>query len=567
MKGVKARINLLAILFLFCVPGIFGMWSQSMWIDEAVAVFLLPTQDASFVTLLKNLHALGGSVVLTPLHTLSIALWARLVPSTELWLRLSNLPFLAGTAWLCVSWMNEMEIRGARRRLLGFVLVATAPLYTYYTVELRPYAAMIFYGGAITYGMALLELGSKKGAWIAVIGLTLASLTQPFTVFLAPALLFGCWNFVRARPRDFFKLVGLPVLSMLPFLIGVGCYYLWAVQLGKTGGALFEAKPNIGSVLYLIYEFTGFAGLGPPRQALRSLDPLIKTSSVSPYSLFSPIHWALCGGLILSWVFFAATCVKKQLLPGQNAFRAVALKWSVILCGGFLVVLLGYFFTRQSRFPPRYLALAFMPGMLGILTLAIEPSASRWRLMAASSLAAFFTISSMRLLFLPAYGRDDFKNLIHWVEAEGRRDPQMETWIATQTFPLIFYAPDGSFVTLDGPDFFVTERNGKCAFRKIPLSKKDLSHPSPSNLFCIHNPEFGFFRDWVHTKGHAKVRIAFVRGADFDQFGRLRNLLSADSKVIATFPFISVYQVDLSRLPVNWDQESVDESKKDFPLK
>lgn len=541
----------LAIGFLFAgaLP-LAAMPLQGLWLDETNTVFIHATKGASFREFLAHLSELRGSYSFTLPHTVAAAAWARGVPFSEFGMRVFNLPFLFGMAALVALWIRNLGLRGWGVRVLFSALVGLSPFWVYYAIEFRPYAAMIFFGGMLHYGLSRLETGERGGAWLAAGAFTLAFLNQPTAVLVLPLVAFGLLAPLRRDPSGMLHRLAWPSLvAMLPLAAG-GLYYVWVLRQGKM--AAFGNPPDLKNALYAAYEFMGFAGLGPSREVLRSANPLVVEGGANFGRAGAP-HVALCVALLLAWAWFVAENwrARRRMAVASPLARA-SLKWSFLLAVGGGSLMLVYFHWKEYRYLPRHLGLVFMPFMLGVATAATEGGAqvrgeaaaalpSRGRV--AWVLAALLAVSSLRLALVPSYGRDDYRGFFRWAEAEVRHDPRTTIWCAMQVFPPLCYLTAPRFVALRGGHDLLLERTGRGAYREMAVDGGEGA--GVGNAFTVLlEPSVGQLRALEAAAEGRRVLVALNRGGDFDLDGRVRGFLKEKGVLhpVATFRFISVYE-------------------------
>ncbi len=121
------------LLLLFCIPPLIGMARHPFWLDEVFTLFPAPNDDSSLRAAFASAFHFSGSVQFTPLHTFLVAIWARIVPSTEFALRCMNFPFLIGIALISRALLRRLALRSVASYWLFLTFIALSPFYLYYS--------------------------------------------------------------------------------------------------------------------------------------------------------------------------------------------------------------------------------------------------------------------------------------------------------------------------------------------------------------------------------------------------------------------------------------------------
>lgn len=547
---------LLVLVCLF-LP-IAAMPLQSLWLDETVGVYINRSGSDSFMAFLKAFPPGDGSHAFTLFHTVLGELWVLAVPKTEFWLRISNLPFLVGVAWLLWRWVRELHLAVPFPAVLFCLVVGLSPFWMYYAIEFRPYAALIFFGGLLHYGLCRFETGARGGSFLVALAFALAFLCQPMTIFVVPVLGVGLFPMARRDGVSFLRRMGWPAATVAPLVVAMGFYNVWVSRLGKM--VTFGNAPDLKNFLYVLYEFGGFAGLGPPRELLREVNPLVSDPGVF-FQGFAPIHVILCACLGAAWVWAGWSCIQwRRTFAAESDFSRTALKWSCLLVFGSGAAMTAYFHWKSYRYLPRHFGLLFFPFMLGVAILLIRirnsvsctarsgsprlGRGSSWLSNPVWLLALLFGVSSFRLAFLPAYGRDDYRAFFRWAESEIHRDPHTRIWCASTIFPALVYWTEPSFLVARAGVTLRVERVGRSAFREMRLPLEALTSADPHGLILLLEPSEAQWRALAQVAAGRRVLVALNRGVDNDATGGIRKRLreSGDLEPVEKFRFIKVYQ-------------------------
>src|SRR5215470_15604733 len=312
----RFRISPRLLWLLFPITLCLAITRQSLWTDEGfTAWFASHRTFHSFLTVVIGSPAAPGDAQLL-FYLLYIWSWIKVFGSSEFSLRAANVPFAVifiGT----IGW--------ASRRLFWhpnlWAIFCLSPFFWFYLNEARPYAALIAFSSVASLALiAYLTDPQRYGRaapWYCLIALLLAwgshilaaFLFSPLTILVVITLI-ETPNLRSVFWRDWRR----PALLCLPGFLALGTFYVWVSAYGvnKT-----EGKPGLANLAYALYEFTGFAGLGPPRNEIRQSRSLV---------VFGPYWpWLLSGVTVLF-------CV---------AFTFLRARSSKLVCNLFLSLLLG----------------------------------------------------------------------------------------------------------------------------------------------------------------------------------------------------------------------------------
>ncbi|MEI6674201.1 MAG: hypothetical protein WCO57_03380 [Verrucomicrobiota bacterium] len=247
----QAIANVTLCIFVVIIACIF-VSNDSFWIDEGNTAYKASraTLNAWFLAM----HLVPGSDSQMPGYMLYIWAWEKVVPHSEFFLRLSNLP-----------WMLVLAF-ALRRFRFALLFAFTSPFILSYLSELRPYLMQLA-GAALTV-RGFSELDSKQSkAWITVLSgclvMCLASLIG--VVWSMGALIYVIAHTPRIlRNSEFWK----GIVFFTPAYTPLAAYYAWTLAGGKQaammGGGLLT---SLGAASY---ELLGLAGLGPGKIELRT---------------------------------------------------------------------------------------------------------------------------------------------------------------------------------------------------------------------------------------------------------------------------------------------------------
>jgi hypothetical protein len=371
--------------------------AQSIWVDEAHQ--LRYVAQPTFGGWLRELRSDAFSEALMPLAMLIAWIGGKLWGLSEWGLRAANLP------WTLLG-VGVFAFLGRRWNVPWAPLAfALQPFVWYYTNEARPYALQIGLGALLLAGLAdALRAGALHRGTLALLVLAGCALiaTTLFGVLTVGAvgLVLG-WVARRHRWR-------LPAGGA--WLLGGG--FLWALALGAyyvnlvLGGAKGAKLWSVGfsNLLFVAYEFLGFAGLGPGRDALREAARAgglgAVWSTISPHALLLALLGVLL--VLVIWGIWRASRRDERLLVGSLAF--------VLICVSGAMVLL----ALLAKFPfwGRHLAPVF-PFFCALLVIGLRENVERLpRALAFSAvlaLAALTAASSAQLRLSPRHEKDDYR--------------------------------------------------------------------------------------------------------------------------------------------------------------
>jgi hypothetical protein len=188
--------GLLAITLLAAIVRLSTLGLQSFWYDEAfIPVHVLRSGLGA------TLHNVVHSENTPPLwYVLEWAL-SRLLGTGVTALRL--LSALAGIATVPVAWAIGWELAGRRAAIVTALLVASSPLFVWYSQEARAYSLFVLCASLalLCFVRALRTPSTRRLAEFAL-SASLALLTHYFAVFLLiPMVVWLLWSVVASAPR------------------------------------------------------------------------------------------------------------------------------------------------------------------------------------------------------------------------------------------------------------------------------------------------------------------------------------------------------------------------------
>jgi hypothetical protein len=337
---------------------------------------------------------------------------------SEFALRASNIPFaillVSALAW------SSLNLFGVR---FAWIVFALSPFLAVYMNEARPYIPLM---ASVTLSLVALlayfdnpDRNGKTAAWLCVFSLWFAWGLHLLAAYAAPALVTVAVLEARDKGADvkrFFRDWKWPVLAhLVPFGI-LAAYF--AVTMSRAGHAVMMGSPRLHNLAFVFYEFLGFSGLGPPRNALRS-SPQLKT--IIPYAGWISLGVLACLGLIV-------------IICWATAFRSKPVKMDLFIAF-FVGTAFGVAasFIAGHSFWGRHLAALFPFLALAIIQAMASAYDKPTRMvlgLALGLVAVTWGISDIRLRLLPEYGKDDYRHAAEIALSEARTSNGTLVWAA-----------------------------------------------------------------------------------------------------------------------------------------
>lgn len=351
--------------------------SGSLWIDEGFSAWL--ACHRGFVDLARSLATGDSSDLQMPLYAAYLWAWVKLFGAGEFALRAANLPW---TALFVIA--LALASRLALGRSFAWMAVALSPFVWSYTNEARAYLPMLACATATLSALLIYAFGPsryrKRAPWPALGFFALALMLHMLAALLLPAIVvivLVCAR--RAWIRDW----RWPLLVFAPLFVLLGCYFWWTFA---RGTAYEYGRPGWPYLLFALYEFAGFAGLGPNRNQLRIHADWATLGRCWP--------WLLAGAAALALAITNRPRPRANLLLGAwCASFAVAASASLAI---------------DSRFLGRHLAALLPLFLLWIIARNNNPR----RL---ACLALLWAVSDVRLAMLPEYRKDDYRAAVQFI--------------------------------------------------------------------------------------------------------------------------------------------------------
>jgi hypothetical protein len=414
-EPIAAQLVSLLTWLIFPITICLAITRQSLWIDEGFTLWF--ASHGSFQSFFKALVGTPGApgdpqFIFYLLHMWG---WIKLFGASELSLRAANIPF----AVIFIYTMNW-----ASRRLFWhpslWALFCLSPFFWFYLNEARPYLALMAFSSVASVSL-LAYLNDpwryrKSAPWLCLIALFLAWGTHILAMFLFPALLVLIATTI-ARDSElksgFRRHWSRAAICCSPAFIALGSFYAWVSAFGVNKN---DGNPGLGNLVFALYEFTGFAGLGPPRNEIRQNLNL---------DVFLP-YWPL---LLLGSIALAAVIVLMFLADPPKIARNLLFSITIGLAAALTLSKMQHFQVLG-----RHLAV-FFPLLLMVFMLAPKnppfiPKTSRKIAIAVIALGLVWGISDLRLVFLSQYEKDSYKEASSIAIAQSRQEGAVILWAA-----------------------------------------------------------------------------------------------------------------------------------------
>jgi 4-amino-4-deoxy-L-arabinose transferase-like glycosyltransferase len=344
--GLARAWPLLALATLAAAIRFVTLGQQSLWYDEAVTALRI-----LHPSLTATLSAVAHIENTPPLYYIVAWLWTRVFGTGVFGLR--SLSAVAGVATVPVAWAIGRELRSRATAVVLAAIVATNPLFVWYSQEARAYELFVLLA-AIAFLFFLRARSAPTTANLAgwAIASALALLTHYFAIFLiASEAVF----LLAVRPRSRVLLALAPVAlvaaALVPLVVAqgghgtgwidnwplvdrahaIGYYYLLG-ESGRPLGRLAEWATLLPLLATLLLAW---------RADRRTLAPVLLCVAVGVAAIVAPLLLALAGVdylapryLVAAWVPLSAALA--LLLTSRWELTGALL--ALVICAGALVV-------------------------------------------------------------------------------------------------------------------------------------------------------------------------------------------------------------------------------------
>jgi mannosyltransferase len=346
-RGRRETSVYLSLLALAFGVRLYGLSYHSLWLDEAVSVYL-----ASFPPLEILRQGMTLQEPNPPLYHLALSLWMRVFGSGEGSVRL--LSVFAGTLLLPAIHLLGTRLLSRRAAFLASLLAALSPFLVWYSQEARMYALVATLSVWSLYCFVRALDTPRWYWWTAYVGVTVASLyTHFYAVFLVPAELIFMLLYARTHRAALRRGVLAWALSLLSF--GPWLWRAW-----KLSGTTPSWRPALGLSSMVVECLEAFT--------MRSV----------------PLHGAMRGSalVVLGIVFLAGLLLPRVPQGGLRRWKWTMEEWrpNVFLALVMLVPLVSAYVLsfRQQIFTVYYLIVIVAPLLLTLAS-AVDKAASSQR--------------------------------------------------------------------------------------------------------------------------------------------------------------------------------------------
>ena len=393
MKDRKEEYIRNIVLFVFVLLiGCLSISSHSLWMDEALRVGYsnISVEDGYFERSWINLHV--GLV-----HYMYA--WGQLFGTSEVAFRAMNLPFLMIAAVYMVKMLRSFGVSS------WWVLLFVAhPLTVYYMNDAGPYIALMGCACAVTYHSLLAKNLNSLWNTAAIFAWMLLGFSMHFTFgFVGVIYLYSlALRLYRGRKWSIFLRDCAVAIPFIPALLYVAWMYLVNMPDGKQIGM---EPPGVLNIATVGYCFSGLAGLGIPRNDMKSAGVLAIT----------PVMISLVSVFCVSLLVLLTTNLRFlwQQIKRNHVLFATSAVAVLFFVGSFIK---GFRFWERHvifLFPVFFLLLAI------IFQRACRKRGSWVSRIAFVLIAGLLLTSSSRLRWYEPYRKDDYKSMILHLKEEG----------------------------------------------------------------------------------------------------------------------------------------------------
>ncbi len=407
---------LAALLLLAAVLRLSTLDLQSFWYDEAYVP--VHTLHASLLATLRSVEHRENT---PPLWYVLIWGWSRIFGTGELALRLPSA--LAGTATVAVAWgigqqlagrigdagAASVSLFGRRTAIATAALVATNPLFVWYSQEARAYGLFVFLAALAIWCWLRADAHPTPGRLAAFAASGAAALaTHYFAVFLLAPM---CLWLLRRRAR--WK-VALPAVAAIG-VVGVALIPLALAQGGH--GTQWIGEWALSARLETIpqYYLTGYSG--------------------------APLGHGVELAVALAILVGMGYGLWRALTPQESDSALLAL--GLAACG--VLIPLAMAVGGADYLAPRNVVAAMIPLTAGIAVIVVALRTGRTGMALAGLIALAFLALSIDVNLSPRLQRGDWRGLARAIDrAPG--NPRVRGVVAVTTVelgsaPLEYYLP------------------------------------------------------------------------------------------------------------------------------
>lgn len=392
-------------LIFIIICGLIPISNTGFWADEAWTII-----DFALLPLNKLLQALidghGGDAQF-PGYNFYICLWVKIFGASEISARMANLPLFYTAVFYCYFYLP----RNTKFKMGFLSLICLSPLIWFYLNESR-YIISVFSFSLISFSSLLSyfegdEKNRRSSVYVFLISIILGTAFMMLYLFFVLFLVILGFYYLRKNEetlKSLFIKWKIPIIVSLLLLSTVVSYYLYTILTGMGGT---RQNPSFKNVGFVLYEFLGFAGIGPPREELRrnsSID--INSSYIIGLVAFALIYFAF---IILFFLKYRSNKDKLALYG---------------LSGLVLTFLLFFFFAKffHFKFLGRHLVFFYVPFLFFTYTL-IYKTIQVFPKTGYSLIVLYFACilySNFNIRFNPAYEKTNIAKAYNVVTRESK---------------------------------------------------------------------------------------------------------------------------------------------------
>lgn len=375
--------------------------TQSFWIDEGTEALYADCADLeSWSTLLTSDDKSNTQM---PAAMLARWAWAQFTGMGEWHMRSLNI------VWTLIAFAMCWTTSRREKMPILPVLFLASPFVWYYANEARPYS-MIIAGGAILLDSVSrirceTENGgpiSAKSLWILLLGTGVAAWSAILSLFLLATLLpWTSWTLLKTKTPSARWL--FPALLCIIALLPCTWYYLETLLAGAGGKKVTVTTIGLPGMVFSLYEFLGFSGLGPPRNILRES---VTTGGIGgALKLLAPYM-----PLLLGLAALYTTTVSRGLSNMSPKTRWRLLGFAIVFVCLPSMLLIVAAIIKGASFWARHLAILF-PFFAYVIAVPLSKFFSTGRtgkLLVAITICLLFA-SALNTRFNPRYFKEDYR--------------------------------------------------------------------------------------------------------------------------------------------------------------
>lgn len=392
------------IFILIC--GLLPISNYSLWGDEAWTIVEYGLQPDLYNVFKALLRSIGGDAQF-PGYNIYIWGWIKIFGASEYSTRLANLPLFFGAliyTFLCLP-------RSCKFRIGFIISICLSPLIWYYLNETR-YIIAVFSFSLISL-VSLInyfegnEKNKKFSAYMFLGSVVLGTAFMMLYVFYLILLTALIYFYLKTTNENVKSLIGkwkIPLIISLILMLVMGGYYTYTILNGMGGTRL---DPNFKNIVFVLYEFLGFGGIGPPRNVLRESNTIEFGSSY----FFAVIGFALFYVALLILLLLNYKKSKDRL----SIFGMLAISVTFVIF---------YFFAEkfQFKFLSRHIVFLYTPFLFFTYTLVYNLLLELPKIRLGIIIIYFLglTYSNYYIRFDPDYKKANIFNAFNIVSKEAK---------------------------------------------------------------------------------------------------------------------------------------------------